>query len=109
MRAAAAKAGDRQIAEHPLSERLERAVRSQAAAAVFPPVIVVSGDLRRTVRAMLVRRNVLLPVIAHHEAAPEFAIQVVGTLRFESTASETPGEVTQLHPPARPGLDEAAA
>ena len=105
IRAAAAKAGDRQMTEHPLSERLERAVHAQAAGAAFPPVVVVSGDLRRTIRVMLVRRNVLFPVIAHHEVAPEFGIQVVGTLRFGSVGAETRSEVT----PLRPVQNEAAA
>ena len=96
LRASAGRGG----AEQAMAERLAAAVRAHSATAAFPPVVVVAGDLRRSVHGMLARWDVALPVLAHHEIAPDFTVQVVATLRQS--------EVAQLPPPA-PYLVETAA
>lgn len=49
---------------------------------------------------MLVRRDVMVPVLAHGEVAPDFTVQVVGTLRQALADPERQATVTPLWPPA---------
>ena len=95
LRTAANRGNERQGGDPALAERLASAIRTQSAAAAFPPVVLVAGDLRRSLRVALARRDIMTPVLAHHEVAPDTPVQVVGTMRqvggkLESSASMTP-------------------
>ena len=106
LRAAANRGNERQGGDPALAERLAAAIRSQAAAASFPPVVLVAGDLRRSLRMALVRRDIMTPVLAHHEVAPDIAVQVVGTMRQVTGKIESNASVTPLRHPV---ADAAAA
>ncbi len=105
LRAAANRGNERQGGDPALAERLAAAIRTQAAAAAFPPVVLVAGDLRRSLRVALVRRDITTPVLAHHEIAPDTPVQVVGTMRQVGSKLEANASVT----PLRTSVTDAAA
>ncbi|WP_131195921.1 flagellar biosynthesis protein FlhA [Lichenihabitans psoromatis] len=66
------------------SERLLTVLRQMTAqrpASRARPAMLVSADLRRHLRALLHRSDVDLPVLTHGELAPDFRLDVVGTIR----------------------------
>ena len=109
LRATISRANERPGAEQTLAERLAQAVQAQTASSQFPPVIVVAADLRRPVRALLARRDVVLPVLSHREIAPDFSVRVVGTLRQVAAGEEAHPGVVQLHPSGTANANAAAA
>lgn len=70
--------------ERAVAERLAESVRSQLAPCLGrdrPAVVLAAGDLRRPLRGLLRLHEVEAAVLSYAEVAPEFSIQLLGTLR----------------------------
>ena len=57
------------------------------------PAVLASPDIRRHLRALLLRQGLDVPVLSHAELAPEFSLHVAGTLRHAQVAP--PVQTTQ--------------
>lgn len=73
------------------------------------PAVLCSTELRRHLRMQLARRNLLVPVLAHAELAPEFQVQVGATLRQSMIAVQPAADAAQDGPRLAPAAAAAAA
>lgn len=97
LRAASGRANDRHDVEQTTVELIKFAARRHESGGGFAPVVIVSGDLRRSLRTALVKHDIMLPVMSHNEIVPEFAVVVVDTIR-QGVPVDLRGEVTPLRP-----------
>lgn len=97
LRAASGRANDRHDVEQTTVELIKVAARRHESGGGFAPVIIVSGDLRRSLRTTLVKHDIMLPVMSHNEIAPESVVVVIDTIR-QAVPVDLRGEVTPLRP-----------
>ncbi len=71
------------------------------------PAVLCSTELRRHLRTQLARRNLLVPVMAHGELAPEFQVQVGATLRQSMIAVQPTQRPAQDVPRLSPAAEAA--
>lgn len=73
------------LVEGAAAKRLVESARAQLASCLRrgrPAVVLVAPDLRRHLRKLLRKHDLDVPVMTYDEVAPEFAVQLVGTLRL---------------------------
>jgi len=64
-----------------------RGLLSPTVASGERPAVLCSLELRRHLAALLTRRGLRVPVLSHGEVAPEFSVQIAGTLRQPKLAA----------------------
>ncbi|MBV9564304.1 MAG: type III secretion system export apparatus subunit SctV [Bradyrhizobium sp.] len=76
----------------PALEQIKRMIAASAADA--RPAILTSMDIRRHMRALLVRNELDLPVLSYQELAPEFSLQALATITGEARDEAEIGKST---------------
>lgn len=88
------------LLEGPAARQLVAATRQQmlpCLAHARPVLFLVSPDLRRHMRKLLRQNDLDVPVLTYEEVAPEFSLQVLGTLPLSCIAGTRP-ELVQPEP-----------
>lgn len=88
------------------SERLLASIRAHLAGVAdrrVRPVLMTAPDLRRPLRALLLRHGLDVPVLSYGELAGEFGVHVIGTLRLAGAgAARAPGPARDAGPAVLP-------
>jgi type III secretion protein V len=74
---------------HNLIDAIQRQLTAHADKAQ-PPIVLTSYEIRRFVRALLVRSNIDIAVLSYPELAPEIAVLTIGTVNCSARADGAP-------------------